>query len=249
MTTMGYMHSNHDNQPPPLQGNVFNEAITSEETKAPDVVSGSGTSLSTPELATPNDQKKDPEFFLPKFKNFHFMIPLDKDFAFPTTDVQISLEFRSTDDGFGLISMRDEASSHDREVWFQGGILFSRVWNQAGDETIFAEVGEANDGDWHRVTLEINSQSGTTLYLDDTPVAQGKKKKSEFDWATDLHIGYTNLHTPDTPVDFYSGGLRNAKVTTLAGDIIGHWSLVDHDLEDLSPYQRKARRVLESYQR
>lgn len=232
-----------------VQTSLVSDATTDDRTKSFDASLKNSTFAEPIAALSPEVKQSAPKFFLPKLKDHHYMVPLGKDFAFPSTDFQMSLEFRSTDDGFGLISMRDQESSHDREIWFQGGLLFSRVWSQAGDEIIFAEVGEANDGGWHRATLEINSQSGTTLYFDGTPVAQGRKKKSEFDWATDLHIGYTNLHMEDTPVDFYSGDIRNVKVSTLAGDRMGHWPLIDNNLEDLSPYGRTAKRVLENYER
>jgi len=121
-----------------------------------------------------------------------------------------------TASGGGIFSVNTpiQGGSNDRNLWVSGGDVSSRVWDV---ETIGTTGLDLADGAWHHVARQYGP-SGHKVYVDGVLVAKGNKTDSQFNWETNLEIGWSNYG------DYFTGQIDDVAV----------WN------EELSPNQVRA---------
>lgn len=134
------------------------------------------------------------------------------------SDFQISLWFKTTSTKGGkLIGFTDQQSGtnvtrHDREILLEkdGAIRFSFISD--GEVVTLFGANKYNDGEWHCVSVNLNSPNGVDLSIDGSVVDQ----TNLFD--TENYNGYWVIgrnHTPGGAVaEFFEGSLAYINIWT-----------------------------------
>jgi len=132
--------------------------------------------------------------------NDYVNVPIDVS----ETEYAASLWFRADSDNCGLYAV--VGGGHDRHLYLSGGNLRARVWS---NETIATQGLSLADGQWHHVVHTFGgNQGGQKLYVDGVLAAEGTKNSSDFDWQTDVRIGWSE----DAVLDFFHGAIDEVSI-------------------------------------
>ena len=130
----------------------------------------------------------------------------------------VSLWFKTTCGNCGLFSVLAGPAGNggnDRHVYLSGGNLRARVWS---DEVIQTTGLSLANGQWHHVIHTFGPGVGQRLYVDGVLRVSGVKEASNFDWQTDVAVGFSN----DAATQFFDGTIQNVQIfdrALVAGDV------------------------------
>ena len=113
----------------------------------------------------------------------------------PLTNVTHAMWFKTSTANGGLFQVNAAWDENDRHIYLNGGNVYTRIWD---DETIQTSGLNLADGQWHHVAHAFGSSiGGQKIYVDGVERASGTKAASDFDWQTEMYIGYSEESTPD----------------------------------------------------
>jgi hypothetical protein len=175
-------------------------------------------------------------------KSLHFT-RASSDYATATLDVSetaftSSFWFRTTQADTGMFSVASGnlgSGGHDRHIYLTGGNIAARTWS---NETIASVGRNYADGQWHHVAHVFGgSVGGQKLFVDGVQVASGVKAASDFNWQSQIHIGFSNdaltaqFHEGEIDdVAIWSEALNSASIASLAA------GAQPDDLAGFTPY-------------
>jgi len=111
------------------------------------------------------------------------------------TKYTLSLWFRTTDPYAGIIGISKGWESYDREIFLSNGNLCARLWQE---QTIKTTGQNYADGQWHHVTHVYGTDvGGQKLYVDGKEMASGSKSSSNFDFETEIKVGWAKSAVND----------------------------------------------------
>ncbi len=131
-----------------------------------------------------------------------------------------SMWIRADTGGRGIFTVVDGdlgAGGYDRLLYFEGGNIAARVWN---NETVRSSGRNYADRLWHHVAHVVGREiGGQRIYVDGRLVASGVKAASDFDWQQRINIGFSN----DAAGDFFAGLIDDVAVwdAALSAEQIG----------------------------
>jgi predicted outer membrane repeat protein len=132
------------------------------------------------------------------------------DYVIVTIDVSennytVSLWFKTTSENGGIFSVR-AGGSNDRNIYLSSGNMKARLWS---NEIISTTGANYADGNWHCVVHTFGGeQGGQKLYVDGKLEASGSKSFSDFDWQTEIRIGYSS----DASQHYFMGTLDDVRI-------------------------------------
>jgi fibronectin-binding autotransporter adhesin len=101
----------------------------------------------------------------------------------------VSMWVKTTSDGgFFSVTEPEQGTDYDRNEWFTDGNIAARVYDE---EKLYSSGTNYADGNWHHVVHQYGS-NGHYLYVDGVLKASGTKTSSNFNWDTNLQIGWSN---------------------------------------------------------
>ena len=120
------------------------------------------------------------------------------------TAYAVSLWFKTAGSDGGLYQVG--GGGFDRLIYLAGGNLFVRVWN---NELIATSGLNLSDNCWHHLVHTLGGAiGGQTLYVDGVPAAIGVKEVSDFDWQSEIRIGYAE----DSVNPYFNGLIDEVRV-------------------------------------
>ena len=127
----------------------------------------------------------------------------------PETEYSVSLWFKTTSPNGGLFAAVDGTlgdNGHDRHIYLNNGNITVRVW----DTEIISTTGlNLADGQWHHVVHTIGgSIGGQRIYVDGVLRASGVKTASQFDWQSEILIGFSNDASPN----YFNGTIDDVRI-------------------------------------